>query len=168
MDRSSIRLCRKFCKLDLSEFQTYGYTCLLDNLQAAFLDIKLGYLPHWVTWRRHLAGLYQKHLSHLAQIDLPHFQSDEYRDVYQNYVIKADNRDGLVAFLKEKGVETLVQWDKPVWEHKGLELGDYHLPETEQICKRVMSLPMYSELKEWQVEYVANCINEFYGETISQ
>lgn len=145
------------------EYHYHGFTCLLDNLQAAFLDVKLRYLPQWIEWRWHLAGLYYQGLSDLPQLDLPHFDGDEYEDVYQNYVIRADRRDELVAYLKEKGVETFVQWDKPMYAHKGLELSEYHLPETERICERVMSLPMYAELEEWQVEHVIECIREFYA-----
>ena len=144
------------------EYCYHGRTCLLDNLQAAFLDVKLDYLPQWIAWRRHLADMYYQGLSDLPQVDVPHFEGHEYEDVYQNYVIRADRRDELVAYLKEKGVETLVQWDKPMYAHQGLDLGQYHLPETERICERVVLLPMYAELEEGQVEYVVECIREFY------
>jgi dTDP-4-amino-4,6-dideoxygalactose transaminase len=145
------------------EYVYHGRTCLLDNLQAAFLDLKLKYLPQWLVWRSHLAEMYCEGLTDLPQVDLPHFEGDAYEDVYQNYVICADRRDDLVAYLEERGVETLVQWDKPMYAHEGLKLGEYHLPETERICKRVMSLPMYAELEEWQVEYVVECVRDFYG-----
>lgn len=146
------------------EYRYHGRTCLLDNLQAAFLDLKLKYLPMWISWRQHLADMYYDGLSDLEQVDLPHFEGDAYEEVYQNYVIRADDRDNLVRFLEnEKGVETLVQWDKPMYEHDGLNLEGYQLPETERICERVMSLPMYVELSERDVEYVINSVREFYS-----
>ena len=145
------------------EYCFHGYTCLLDNLQAAFLDLKLRYLPEWIERRRRLAAFYHEGLSDMPELGLPHFDGDAYQDVYLSYVIRADRRDELVAYLHKKGVETLVQWDKPMYAHKGLKLGEHHLPETERICERVLSLPMYVELEERQVEYTIKCIREFYA-----
>jgi dTDP-4-amino-4,6-dideoxygalactose transaminase len=148
---------------DTREYRYHGRTCLLDNLQAAFLDLKLKYLPMWISWRQHLADIYYNGLADLEQVDLPHFEGDNYEDVYQNYVIRADDRDNLVKFLEnKKGVETLVQWDKPMYKHAGLNLQDDQLPETERICERVMSLPMYVELSEKDVKYVIDSVREFY------
>ena len=147
---------------ETGEYHYHGYTALLDNVWAAVLDVKLRYLPQWIERRREIAALYHQGLSDIPELTLPHFEGDKYFDAYQNYVIRATKRDELATHLKQHGVETLIHWPKPVWEHKGLELGEHHLPETESICREVLSLPMNTEMTNEQVEYTVECIREFY------
>lgn len=144
------------------EYHYHGFTCLLDNVQAAVLDVKLNYLPQWIVWRRRIAELYREQLSAVPEVTLPHFPGDRYFDIYQNYVVRTPRRDDLAAYLKSRGVETLIHWPKPMWHHRGLGLGEYHLPETESICREVLSLPMSAETTEEQVEYTTGCICEFF------
>ncbi len=148
---------------ETGEYHYHGYTALLDNVQAAVLDVKLKYLPEWIEWRRHIAALYREGLSGIGDLVVPHFDGDQYFDVFQNYVVRTEKRDELRGYLKENGVETLVHWPKPVWEHKGLELGKHSLPETESICRQVISLPMSAETTEEQAEYVVSCIRDFFA-----
>ena len=73
-------------------------------------------------------------------------------------------RDGLAHFLRENGVEILIHWPKPMWEHEGLALGPHHLPETEAICREVLSLPMHAEISDENVACVVETVRRFYGE----
>ncbi|RLB05275.1 MAG: DegT/DnrJ/EryC1/StrS family aminotransferase [Deltaproteobacteria bacterium] len=141
----------------------YGFNSRLDNLQAAILSLKLKYLPRWIEKRRRVAEIYRKGLSDIPQLKLPHFSGEEYFDVYQNYVIRAERRDELVKFLGEKGIEVLISWPRPLHHHKGLNLRRFHLSETERISKEVVSLPMNTEIDNEQVEYVIECIRDFYS-----
>lgn len=142
----------------------YGFNSRLDNLHAAILDIKLRYLPKWIERRRELAILYERGLSDLPQVKTPPPpQQGRYFDLYTNYVIRAQERDRLVACLKEYGIETLISWSKPMHYHQGLNLGHFHLPETERVSKEVVSLPLYPELAEEQVEFVIEFVRKFYG-----
>jgi dTDP-4-amino-4,6-dideoxygalactose transaminase len=145
------------------EFRYHGYTALLDNVQAAVLDVKLRYLPEWIEHRRKVAALYHGALTGIENLRLPHFPDEEYFDSYQNYVIRTEQRAGLRQYLKEQGVETLVHWPKPMWEHKDLGLENPGLPETESVCKEVISLPMSAETTSEQVEITAGCIREFFA-----
>ena len=147
---------------ETGEYHYHGYTALLDNVQAAVLDVKLRHLPEWIAHRRNTAALYRERLAGIPGLVLPHFEGADYRDTYQNYVVRCGRRDALAAFLKDRGVETLIHWPKPVWEHRALRLGDWRLPETEAICREVLSLPMSAETSEEQVGYVAECIREFF------
>lgn len=144
------------------EFFYHGYTALLDNVQAAVLDVKLRHFPEWVEHRRGIAALYQRGLSKIEQIALPHFTGDEYFDSYQNYVIRSGDRDNLRAYLTDQGIETLVSWPKPMWEHKALKLGALSLPVTERICREVLSLPMSAETTPEHVEITVSAIREYY------
>lgn len=145
------------------EFHYHGYTALLDNVQAAVLDVKLRHLPDWINHRRQIAALYREGLKGIEGLRLPHFAGDEYFDSYQNYVIRTEQRAALRQYLKDEGVETLVHWPKPMWEHKDLGLEDPGLPETRKICAEVISLPMSAETTSEQVEITAGCIREFFA-----
>ncbi len=150
---------------ETGEYHHHGHTALLDNVQAAVLDVKLRYLPEWIERRRRIAELYRTGLSDISEVALPHFPDARRRDIYQNYVIRTAMRDRLRAHLKEKGIETLVHWPKPMWEHKGLHLDPPSLPETERICREVLSLPMSAETTDEQVRLTVGAIREFFKDT---
>jgi dTDP-4-amino-4,6-dideoxygalactose transaminase len=145
------------------EYHYHGFTALLDNVQAAVLNVKLPHLSAWIEHRRRMAEQYQQFLGHIEHLVLPNFGGKDYYESFQNYVIRTPKRDELRAFLKDRGVETLVSWAKPMWHHLALRLGDYSLPETEAICREVLSLPMSSELTPEEVKITAEAICEFFG-----
>lgn len=149
---------------ETGEYHYHGYTALLDNVQAAVLDVKLRYLPQWIEYRRKIAACYRQGLEGIAELQLPHFSEKHHFDIFQNYVIKTKERDRLREHLKAQGVETLVHWPKPMWRHQGLALEDPHLPETERICEEVISLPMSAETTQEQVEITVQCIREFFAQ----
>ena len=144
------------------EFHHHGYTALLDNVQAAVLDVKLRHLPAWIEHRREIARQYRAGLEGIEGLVLPHFAGDQYFDSYQNYVIRTKHRNELREHLKNNGVETLVHWPKPMWEHPGLALENPMLPQTESICREVVSLPMSAETTPEQVKQTVNCIRAFF------
>ena len=148
---------------ETGEYHYHGYTALLDNVQAAVLDTKLRHLPQWIEHRRKMAALYRQGLEGIPGLQLPHFCQDCRFDIYQNYVVRTQDRDRLREHLKAQGVETLVSWPKPMWQHRGLELEDPHLPETESICREVLSLPMSAETTPAQVDISVECIREFFS-----
>lgn len=147
---------------ETGEYHYHGYTALLDNVQAAVLSVKLRYLPEWIEHRRKTAALYHEGLRGIPGLRLPPFDGDGYFDIFQNYVIQTEQRDALRAYLKERGVETLVHWPKPMWEHKGLGLEDPGLPVTERLCREVVSLPMSAETTEEHVKTTVRCIRDFF------
>lgn len=149
---------------ETGEYHYHGFTCLLDNLQAAILNVKLRHFPKWLDRRRQVADMYLKGLSGVGDLRLPHFNGDEYHDTYQNYVIRTRRRDELVRHLKDHGVEVLIHWPKPMWEHKGLELGTHTLPETEAICRQVLSLPMNAEVSDENVAYGIETVRRFFAQ----
>ena len=142
----------------------YGFNSRLDNIQAAILNVKLKYLPKWIERRREIARIYHDGLSDIAEVKLPPppTTTGSYYDVYQNYVIRIKDRDELVKFLEAKGVETMVSWRIPNHVHPALDLSHFSLPETEKLSNEVVSLPMYPELPNEQVQYVIDVIHDFY------
>jgi len=145
------------------EYHYHGQTALLDNVQAAVLDAKLRHLPDWIAHRRKIARLYSEALAGIDGISLPPYDDLGHFDAFQNYVIRTPYRDKLRQHLKKDGVETLVSWPKPMWEHRALGLGRPHLPETEAICREVLSLPMSAETTPEHVEITVESITDFFS-----
>jgi len=142
----------------------YGFNSRLDNMQAALLYVKLRHLPQWISRRRELAARYEQGLSAVTQIKTPPppDPSGSYHDVYTNYVIRAERRDELAVYLRERGTEVLISWPKPMHHNQALGLSHFKLPETEKISREVISLPLYPELEEDQVDFVVESIRRFY------
>jgi dTDP-4-amino-4,6-dideoxygalactose transaminase len=159
-----IRLYRDHGRQAKADFVLYGFNSRLDNLQAAILNVKFKYLPRWIERRREVASLYHQGLSDLPYLRLPPSpQSDgHYFDTFQNYVIRAQDRDKLYTHLAESGVETLISWPKPMHHQKALNLSHFRLPVTEQLAREVLSLPMNAELTNEQVELVIESVRKFY------
>lgn len=141
--------------------ECFGWCSRLDNLHAAILNMKLKYFDNWVERRREIARLYDEGLSEIEEVT-PHPRSnDNYFDVYQNYVIRTKKRDELANHLQNSGIEILISWRKPIHKQKALGLDHFNLPMTERISAEVISLPMYPELTDDEVQYVINSIREF-------
>jgi dTDP-4-amino-4,6-dideoxygalactose transaminase len=149
----ALRNCGQRAK-NIHELEPFNHR--LDNLQAAILRVKLPYLDKWIESRRKLAALYNRLLSG-ANILLP-VEPPGYHHVYHLYVIRSQNRDALQARLKERGIGTAVHYPTPVhlqpfYAGHGFTRGQF--PIAEKICNEILSLPLYPELTEEQVEVVA-------------
>lgn len=140
-----------------------GWNTRLDELQAAILRVKLRYLEEdtelrlkWVEIYKDLSGL-----TNLTGLELP--QEMPYgRHVYHLYVVRHPRRDELQAYLKERGIGTLVHYPAPIHlqpAYRG-RLGDMgSFPHAEQAAREVLSLPLYPELTESQVRAVVEAIS---------
>lgn len=160
-----IRILRNAGLESRDECVTWGYNSRLDTLQAAMLLVKLDHVEGWTGKRRANAHLYQDLLAGVSQIkvpaDLPHETS-----VYHTFVIQADDRDGLRAYLAKQGVGTAIHYPVPIHLQKaasglGYQLGSF--PITEKHAGRILSLPVYSELGEHELMYVVESLRSFYG-----
>lgn len=148
-----------------SKIAFYGFNSILDNLQAAFLNVKFKHLSESIKRRREIAKIYNEGLSGIPDLILPPspVEDSSYFDVFQNYVIRTKKRDLLRKFLENKKIEILVKWAIPNYRQKALKnLHRFNLPKTDQISKEVISLPMYPELTDAQIKYVIKCIRDFY------
>ena len=145
------------------EYHGHGFTCLLDNLQAAFLDVKLRYLPAWIDRRKALAEIYRRGLSDIPDLLLPHYDKPVFDHIYQNYTLRSKQGTEFSDHLKSNGIEVLTQFRKPYYKHAGLKLEDRGFPETEAISREVCSLPMNVEISLEEVEYVIQTVRKFYG-----
>ncbi len=148
---------------ETGEYHGHGFTCLLDNLQAAFLDIKLRYMREWIKKRQAIANSYGEALSDLPDLLLPHYDRPGFDHIYQNYTLRSKQGSEFSDYLKENGVEVLTQFRKPYYKHEALKLTDRGFPETEALSREVCSLPMNVEIDEDEIEYVIKVVRSFYG-----
>lgn len=160
-----VRRLRDHGRDDAGDVREWGFNSRLDNFQAAVLDFQFRTYATTIARRRQLAALYDELLRGLPQLRLPPAPGADARhfDVYQNYEIEADRRDGLRAYLKDTGVGTLLPWGgKAVHQFGDLALRG-SLPRTEHLFERVLMLPMNMMLSDHDVRYIAGQIREFYG-----
>lgn len=139
-----------------------GYNSRLDELQAAVLRVKLRHLRRWNERRRQIAALYGRLLAGLPVV-LPHEGRDAVH-VYQEYTIRSERRDAMQAFLRARGIETAVYYPLPLHMqelYRDLGLGKGSFPEAERAAAEVLSLPIYPEMGDAQVEEVAEAIHAF-------
>ncbi len=146
------------------EVVDWGTNSRLDNLQAAILNFKLKSFPEAINKRRKIAKLYNDAFKDMDVLRLPPAPSEtsDHFDIYQNYELEADNRDKLMAYLKENGVSTIIQWaGTPVHQFKKLGF-NMSLPRTEAFFKRCFLLPMNTALTEDDVMYIIDLVHKFY------
>ena len=76
-------------------------------------------------------------------------------------MIRTKRRDELADHLRSNGVEILISWSRPIWTYPDLKLGDHSLPETEAICREVISLPLNSEISDENVDVAIDVVRRF-------
>jgi len=136
----------------------------LDAMQAAILQVKLKYLDEWTEQRRSIAAYYTKHLEEIVKV--PNELDYEYC-VYQTFKIQAEKRNELHAYLADRGISTAIHYSIPIHLQKaanslGYKRGDF--PVTEEQCEKILSLPIYQDLKNGDFEIIVNIIKKFYKE----
>ena len=137
----------------------------IDTIQAAMLLVKLEHLDEWTEKRRSNAHIYQTLLATIPSVKV--LQDEEFtRSVYHTFVIQAQDRDNLKAYLTDQGVGTAIHYPVPIHlqeaaKNLGYGLGSF--PVTEEQAQNILSLPVYPELTEAQLEYVAGCVRNFYN-----
>ncbi|MEI6289360.1 MAG: DegT/DnrJ/EryC1/StrS family aminotransferase [Chloroflexota bacterium] len=139
-----------------------GMNARLDEIQALVLRTKLPNLAASNDKRREHAHRYNEMLKHTAS-KIPTVNAGN-TPVYHLYVISTPNRDELQAFLKDRGVFTGIHYPIPIHLQKAMEFLGYKkgdLPVTEMVVSQILSLPMFAELENDQIDFVANMVAEF-------
>jgi dTDP-4-amino-4,6-dideoxygalactose transaminase len=144
-----------------------GYNGRLDAIQAGVLRIKLKRLKDWNLTRRENATYYSESLKEISGVQIPS-EADFATSVYHLYVILVDDREGLQQFLTEKGISTGLHYPVPLhlqkaYAHFGYKKGDF--PVAEQAADRLLSLPMFPELTNQQIEYIVESIKQYLSKS---
>ncbi|MBN2355830.1 DegT/DnrJ/EryC1/StrS family aminotransferase [candidate division KSB1 bacterium] len=159
---NKINLLRNYGQVKRYYHEIKGFNSRLDEIQAAILNVQLPYLDTWNKRRREIASLYRKLIYH-PQIVLPPEQADVYQ-IYHLFIIRCVKRDRLRTFLSNNGIGTEIHYPVPchlqnAYKDLGYSISNY--PITEGIVAEILSLPMYPELIEEEIQYVADVMNRF-------
>jgi dTDP-4-amino-4,6-dideoxygalactose transaminase len=142
--------------------QVLGFNSRLDEMQAALLRVKLRHLDNWQAGRRRVAARYDELLAD-SEVQTP-FVRPGVAHVYHQYTIRVSGRDNLRQFLKERGIGTMIYYPLPLHRQKlydDLGYAEGSLPVSEKAGHEVLSLPMYPELSEQQIQRVVETIGAF-------
>ena len=141
-----------------------GLNSRLDTIQAAILRVKLPHLEQYNAARRAAAQRYNELLGGLPVV-LPH-AGPAGEHIFHQYTVRAENRDGLAAFLRDENIPHAIYYPVPLHLQEAFAMaggkpGDF--PVTEQAAREVLSLPMHTELTEVQQRHIADAIRRFYA-----
>ncbi len=142
------------------ENQYQGLNSRLDEIQAAFLNVKLRYIQEDILERRRVANYYLENIKN-SKIVLPKVLKEE-GHVWHLFVIRTDNRDALQEYLLKNEIETLIHY--PIPPHKQLaykKLNHLNFPVTEQIHDEVLSFPISSVLSDDELTEIINTVNSY-------
>jgi dTDP-4-amino-4,6-dideoxygalactose transaminase len=153
-------------RIDKYNHEKEGVNSRMDGLQGAILNTKLGHLEDWTEKRRRNAYLYNEHLKGLPVV-LPE-EIPDVRAVYHLYVIrvKAELRQGLQDHLKKYGIATGIHYPialPNLIAYEYLKHTEKDYPEATGASEEIVSLPMYPELMDSQIEYITKEINSFFN-----
>jgi dTDP-4-amino-4,6-dideoxygalactose transaminase len=137
----------------------HGYNYRMEGFQGAILRVKLRHLESWTETRRAIVKTYNERLAG-ADVVRP-TEMPWARHVYHLYTLRADNRDALHAALLNEGIQTGIHYSTPVHlqpAYAALGYGPGSFPESEKAAGEVLSLPLYPELSDSQIEDVAKAV----------
>jgi dTDP-4-amino-4,6-dideoxygalactose transaminase len=146
------------------QHQIEGINSRLDGLQAAVLTTKLPYILNWTEKRIANATKYNNTLKGIEEIVLPQVRENS-KHTFHLYVIQANRRDELMQYLKDKGIETSIHYPTALPNlpaYKYLNTTESSFPVATSMQSRILSLPLYPELTDEQIQYAADTIKEFY------
>ncbi len=144
--------------------QTKDSVVCFEQAQAALLQSKLPVFEEETEARRKAAALYEEGLSGIP-VGLPPTPPTGYVPSYSFYTLRTEKRDDLRAYLKERGIESAIfypssLYKQSAYQHLGIRREDF--PETEKAAQEVLSIPLFAEITEEQIERVCNTIRDFY------
>jgi dTDP-4-amino-4,6-dideoxygalactose transaminase len=141
-----------------------GYNGRLDSLQAGLLHVKLRHLADWNSKRRERATEYRRLFEEAGNAITAPYEPSWSKAVYHLYVIRTDDREGLMDHLKQKGIGSGIHYPIPLHLQKaysslGYGIGDF--PVTEKAAAEIVSLPMFPQLTKEQQERIADEVVNF-------
>jgi dTDP-4-amino-4,6-dideoxygalactose transaminase len=160
--QSKVRILRDHGQSQKYLHKMVGWNCRMDGIQGAVLRVKLGCLENWNRVRRDRAKQYAHSLAKLEEVKLP-FEADYAHHVYHIYAVRVQERDEVMRFLKDNGIDCGIHYPRPIHLQEaycdlGYGAGDF--PVAEKIAREFISLPMSAELTEEQVGYVVERLRD--------
>lgn len=143
------------------EHKFKGLNSRMDEIQAAFLSVKLKYLDVENDVRKRIAKTYLEKINN-SEVTLPTFPKDEHEHVWHLFVINTKRRDELRKYLSTHRVDNLIHYPIPIHKQEAYrEFSEYKLPITEKLQEEIISIPISSVLEPEEIELVVKTINNF-------
>lgn len=161
-----VRLLRNYGSRSKYRHEDTGHNTRLDEMQAAFLRVKLAFLDKWNSRRRELAKIYSRELQDVALV-VP-FSPDWAEPVWHLFVVCSPERDALLKHLEERGISSIIHYPTP--PHLQACYASYascKLPIAERLASTVLSLPMSPYLIEEELACVVEGIRSYFGDLVS-
>ncbi len=166
-DDEQAELCRSIRVHGMGRQRYYydhvGYTSRMDEVQAAFLRVKLKRLSAWNARRGEIAEMYLSALKGVDFLTLPGLIPGNVSTWHQ-FAVLAPHRDDLMIHLKAQGVDSMIYYPVPLHFHAPYEpfaKGEGSLPQTERVCREVLCLPIHSHLSDEAVRHVVESVKGF-------
>ena len=138
-----------------------GYNSRLDEIQAAILNVKINYVQSFIKKRKHVASIYNEHIKN-EKIILPYAHINANHS-YNQYTIRIKNRKKLEKYLNKNNVPFGIYYSKPIYSYNAYRSKCYEtLPMAEKVSKQCLSLPIYPELTDNQINYLIDKIKDFF------
>ena len=144
------------------ELEFWGYNSRLDNIHAAIGRIKLKYINRWNNRFRKIASYYSEELKNIVTIPIINKKVHQF---FTGILYNQKYRDRLKNFLFNKGIDTRINYPIPLHLHKASKYLNYKkgdFPNAEHQSKHILSLPIYNELSDNEVDYVVKSVKKFY------
>ena len=157
-----IRMLRNYGSREKYHNELCGVNSRLDEIQAALLRVKLGYLAELTEERRAIAARYLAEI-HNEQVTLPQLRAGA-EHVYHQFVVRTETRDHFKAYLSKNGIETVIHY--PIPPHlaecyRDLGCGKGSFPIAERYADEVLSLPMFNRMTDAEIAYVIDVVNAY-------
>jgi dTDP-4-amino-4,6-dideoxygalactose transaminase len=159
-----VKLLRVHGQAEKYDHKIHGWNSRLDELQATVLRVKLPTLDQDNARRSAIAAEYSARFRGLPLITPPLFPDRS--SVYHQYVVETPERDELKQFLDSKGIGTGIYYPLPLHQHgawQAKELPRYCLPESERYSRENLAIPVFAELEDAEVDYIASAVREYYS-----
>ncbi len=145
------------------ECEMWGFNSRLDSIQASIGNIKLKHIDKWNNRHRDIANKYRENLKNLVMVPS---DKDFENPVYHNFIIQFNKRDELQAYLLNNGIDTKIHYPIPIHlqeaaKNLGHKEGDF--PIAEKQCKTILSLPIYPELTDDEIELIISTFKSYFN-----
>ncbi len=163
--RDKLLLLRNHGLISRDECAFFAYNSRLDTLHAVVGNHLMKDVG-WIVGRKiENAGFYDEELSRIPEVHVPERRAG-FKSVFHNYIVMAERRDSLLAFLRKNGVDAKVHYPIPLHLQKasrylGYKNGDFPVAEAQE--EKIISLPVHQHLKQEQLDYVIKLVREFYS-----
>jgi len=161
---TTMRRLRDHGQVEKYMHEFWGHNYRMDGIQGAVLGVKLKHLQRWTERRRLIARRYTELLTPAGDLLLPR-ELPHAHHVYHLYVVRTKQRDALQKYLAGKDIATSIAYPIPLhlqkaYQHLGHVRGDF--PVSETVARECLSLPIFAEMSDDQVEYVASAVKSFF------